>query len=454
MRKILTIAGHSVKAAVRSKLFAVSAVVLICCMGGLAYFVRGDGTAVGEARVLVYYSFTIASTLTGMLALIQACGAVSQEIAERQIQLIRCKPVSAMHIWLGKWAGILAVNAVLILVAGITVRTAMALRGIHGDEVEREILTARRRIVPDVPGVDREVAHRYHILKQAGHLMDDASEWSVKAEIKRSVTAERTTVGPGRELRWMFDVPSGCRPGAGQLIELRTRFNAVFRDEEPIRCSLRVLSDDGRELFAVPVTGYHDGMNGIILPEDLIRDNARLTVVFRNEESESGRTLVFNQRQGIEILVSEGGFNLNMIKAMLIMFMFTALLAALGVTLGSLFSFPVAVFVSISLIVAALTAHFFTTSDIFSHSQGGCTACKHERMNVGWGEKLAVAYERLAGPVMEARPAELLSQGILITWPEAGRTAALMLILYPGIMFLGASFGLSRRQLALPEMLT
>jgi len=454
MRKILAIAGHSVQSALRSKLFAVAAIVLVTFMAALAFFVKGDGTAVGEARVLIHYTLAAASMLIGMLSLVQACGAVSQEISERQIQLIRCKPVSAMHIWLGKWLGILAVNCVLILLAGIATRSAMALRGMGGDEVAREILTARRRIVPDVPGVEQEVTRRFHVLKDAGRISEDAGEKSVKAELKLGVIAERTTVGPGQERSWPFLMPSGSRPDDEGLVELRSRFNAVFRDEEPIRCSWRVVSVEGRELFSVPEAGYYEGLNSIVLPSGLIRDNDSLMVVVRNEETASGRTLVFNQKQGVEILVSEGGFNVNMIKAMLIMFMLTALLAALGVTLGSVFSFPVAVFVSVSLLAASLTAHFFATTDIAPHSHDGDGDCKHEQMDVSWGDKLSVGFERLSAPVLDAKPAEMLSQGILITWTEVGGLALIMLILYPGIMFLGAAYGLSRRQLALPEMLT
>lgn len=454
MRKILAIAGHSVQAAVRSRLFAVSSLVLIVFMAGLPFLVKGDGTAVGEARVLIHYNLAIASVLIGMLSLIQACGAVSQEIAERQIQLIRCKPVSALHIWLGKWLGILAVAFVLVFIAGITTRSTMALRGIGGEDVKQEILTARRSIEPDLPGVEQEVAHRFHILKDAGRISDDAQEWTVKAQIKLGVIAERTTVGPGQERSWTFPVPSVSRPSDDGLIELRSRFSAVFRDEKPMLCSWRILSGDGAELFSIPATGYYDGMNSIVLPAELIRENDSLRVIFRNEETDNGRTVVFNHKRGIEILVSEGGFAMNMVKAMLVIFMFAALLAALGLTLGSVFSFPVAVFVSLSLMTAAITAHFFTTSDIFPHSHDGCSDCKHAQVDLSWGEKLAHGFEGLTGPVLDQNPAELLSQGILITWVDVGGAAVLMLILYPGIMFLGGALGLSRRQLALPEMLT
>lgn len=452
MKKILAIARLVLKAALRSKLFAGAAIVLFAATAGLPFLVEGDGTAVGEARVLVFYNIGIASFLIGALALIEACGAVSQEISEKQIQLVRSKPVSTVHIWLGKWLGIVAMNAVLVIIAGLTTRGAMSLRGMSGGEVDREVLTARRRLAPVVESVEREVALRYDSLKAQGVLNEDADEQAVKQQLKLAVVASRITVGAGLERTWVIDVPSNCRPSGKdgeEIVELRTHFNSVMRDEKPMKCSWRLLDDKGAELLSVPPALYYDGMNAIRLPARLVKDYRKLIVVFRNEEELDGRTVVFNERRGVEILVSEGGFAMNMVRALLIVFLMAGLLAALGLTLGALFHLPVAVFASISIVIASFTAHFFMTVDITPHSHGGPVP-KHS-LEDAVGEKIAVVFEAVVGPVLNQQPAEMLSEGLLVSWRDVGRAALLILLAYPGLLFAAGAYGLSRRQLALPD---
>ena len=453
MKTILAIAALSLKAAIRSKLFAGSALFLFACMAGLPFLIKGDGTAVGEARVLMFYNISIASTLIGMLALIEACGAVSQEIAEKQIQLVRSKPVSAAHIWLGKWLGILCINAVLVTVAALTTRGAFAVLGLSGDEVAQEVLTSRRRIAPNVSPIEHEVEYRYQRLKEAGRIAEDANEKEAKEFIKLMVVGERTTIGPQGERRWTLGIPAGFSPNddGPASAQLRSRFNAAMRDEKPMKCSWKILSADGDELFAVPSSPYYDGLNIVNVPLSVLEGRDSVIVVFHNDETAKGRTVVFNERRGLEILVSESFFAANMFRAMLVVFIFAALLAAIGLTLGAVLSFPVAVFAALAIVLASVTAHFFSTAEIVGHSHDDGSHCESSSIDVEWGEQMSRGFERIVGPVFRHQPAKLLSDGLLISWRELGGAVLLLFLLYPGILFAVGSLGLSRRQLALPE---
>jgi hypothetical protein len=236
-------------------------------------------------------------------------------------------------------------------------------------------------------------------------------------------------------------------------VELRSLFNAAYRDEKPMRCSWKILSQDGEEVMTVPPALYYDGMNSITLPVELVKDGKSFVVVFRNEETLQGRTVVFNDRRGIEVLVTEGGFGMNMFRAMLLVFITTGLMAALGLTLGSVFSFPVAVFVALSLIVASFTAHFFTTTEVVEHSHEGHAHGESGSIDGFGGETMAIGFEYVVGPVLEQKPAGLLSEGLLISWRHVGGVAWLLLFVYPVVLFVAGSLGLSRRQLALPDVI-
>ncbi len=451
MRKIGAIFWLTLKSAVRSRLFAGSALLLFACMAGLPFLVKGDGTAVGEARVLIYYNIGIAGMLVGVLALLQACGAVSQEISERQIQLVRAKPVSTMHIWLGKWLGVLCVNAVLIAVAGTTTRAAIWARGLAGDDVKAEVLTARRRIAPAEERVEYEVDHLYLEMKEAGRILPESDESAIRQQLKLAIVSARTTIGPGQQRRWRMEIPTGTAPKGSGGTELRSLFNAAYRDEKPMLCSWRILSDEGDELYSVAPAAYMDGLNRLPLPEELVTEHSSLVVEFTNEETRDGRTVIFNERRGLEILVNEGGFGANMFRALLVVFIITGLVAALGLTMGAVLSFPVAVFASVGLVIASLIAHFFMATEVIPHSHDGCDHASHEEFQLEIGEKMAAGFERIIGPVFSQKPAELLSEGLLIAWEDVAGTALLLFVVYPLLLFMGGALGLGRRQLALPE---
>lgn len=445
----------TVRAAIRSRLFAASFVFLVLCMAGLPFLVSGDGTQAGLARVILYYNISIASLLTGVLAVVQSCGSVSQDVSEKLIQLVRAKPVSSMHIWAGKWLGIILMNAVLVAAAGFTTWASVMMRDFSDADVEKEILTARRQLLPESQSIDAEVSHIFHTLREQGRIDESVPEWKVREDLKLAAAADRTTVGAGGVKKWFIDIPRGCRPaegGSAGSIEMRSRHNAAFRDEKPVLMSWRILAADGTELLTLPAAGCYDGMNSFNLPASLLKDRSRIIIEFRNEETASGRTVVFNESRGMEILVTEGGFGSNLAACMLIVLAGTGLLAAVGLTLGSVFSFPVAVFVSAALVFASFTAHFFKTSSLMTETHHGCADCDSAgEEDKGAGGLIASAFEHVVGPILEQRPAELVSEGILITGESYLKAVLIMLILYPGLMFALGAWGLGRRQLALPE---
>ena len=79
------------------------------------------------------------------------------------------------------------------------------------------------------------------------------------------------------------------------------------------------------------------------IPPNLFDANGVLTIMFRNENQTA---LLFSLDDGIEVLYREGGFGLNFVRGIGIIFCWMALLAALGLAAASFLSFPVAAFLS------------------------------------------------------------------------------------------------------------
>lgn len=102
------------------------------------------------------YSNMIVAVLLGLMTVLLAARTVSLEIATRQIHMTLTKPLGRVQYLLGKWLGIVLLNAVLLVVAGIatygfTMAIAQnpALNDLDRYAVDREVLTARLAKSPD-----------------------------------------------------------------------------------------------------------------------------------------------------------------------------------------------------------------------------------------------------------------------------------------------------------------
>ncbi len=118
MQRILAIAWLTWKAAIRFRLFAVIAVLLVLAVVGLPLIVKDDGTARGFTEIILTYTLSAVTTLLGISTLWLSCGTLARDIEECQIQVIATKPIARWQIWLGKWLGLASLNAVLLILAG------------------------------------------------------------------------------------------------------------------------------------------------------------------------------------------------------------------------------------------------------------------------------------------------------------------------------------------------
>src|ERR1041385_8050392 len=118
MQRILAIVVLTWKAALRFRLFLVIAVLLLLAVVGLPILVKDDGTARGMTQILLTYTLSAITALLGFATLWLACGTLARDVEECQIQMVCVKPIARWQIWLGKWLGILSLNAALLVIAG------------------------------------------------------------------------------------------------------------------------------------------------------------------------------------------------------------------------------------------------------------------------------------------------------------------------------------------------
>src|ERR1041384_2089135 len=118
MQRLLAIAWLTWKAAFRFRLFIVIAVLLLVSVVGLPILIKDDGTARGFTQILLTYTLSAITGLLGLSTLWLSCGTLARDIEECQMQVVATKPVARWQIWLGKWLGIVSLNAALLTISG------------------------------------------------------------------------------------------------------------------------------------------------------------------------------------------------------------------------------------------------------------------------------------------------------------------------------------------------
>src|SRR5215213_10110135 len=140
MRRILAIAFLTLRAAFRYRVVLVMALLLLAGVIVLPLIVKDDGTARGFTQIILTYTLALTTTLLGFSTLWLSCGILAREIEEAQMQMVVVKPIARWQIWLGKWLGILALNAILLALAGIAIFAFMQIRASKLDPKQRAIL--------------------------------------------------------------------------------------------------------------------------------------------------------------------------------------------------------------------------------------------------------------------------------------------------------------------------
>src|SRR5437763_13957638 len=121
MQRLFAIAWLTWKAALRFRLFLVIAVLLLASVIGLPILIKDDGTARGFAQRLRTYTLSVITALLGLSTLWLSCGTLARDIDENSMQVVAVKPIARWQIWLGKWLGLVTLDAVLLAVAGLCV---------------------------------------------------------------------------------------------------------------------------------------------------------------------------------------------------------------------------------------------------------------------------------------------------------------------------------------------
>src|SRR5229473_5530784 len=162
MQQLIAMAWLTWKAALRFRLFLVITVLLLASVVGLPLLVKDDGTARGFTQILLTYTLSTITALLGLSTLWLSSGTLARDIEECQMQVVAVKPIARWQIWLGKWLGLMSLNAALLALSGASVYGLLQWRAarlpVDQKQVLRsEVLVARGSARPPDPAQKIEV---------------------------------------------------------------------------------------------------------------------------------------------------------------------------------------------------------------------------------------------------------------------------------------------------------
>jgi hypothetical protein len=457
MQRLLAITWLTWKAALRFKLFLVIAALLLASVIGLPLLIKDDGTARGFTQILLTYTLSTITALLGLSTLWLSCGTLARDIEECQIQMLAVKPIARWQIWLGKWLGIMSLNAALLTLSGVSVYGLLQWRSTKLPQQEQavlqnEVLVAR--------GSAKEKDHTAEIEEAAERLTQErlsktqlsrAEQAEVRKQILEQVKAEFQIVPPGYMRPWDIDLGFAKNYLKGRPLQLRVKFNAAEKSPSGTFGAAWRAGNPAKQtklwMTPEPMSLAPDTFHEFEIPADLLDEDGVLHVEFINVNN---TMLLFPLVDGFEVLYHEGSFGLNFARGLGIIFCWMALLAAIGLAAASFLSFPVAAFFALGVLTMALSSG--TLANVVE--QGTVMGQDEESGAVGHSviDAAVVPIFRAALSVInlaqQFSPIDYLSTGRSITWTQLSLAFGQIVLLLGGIVALFGIFVFNRRELA------
>jgi hypothetical protein len=459
-RGLIAIAWLTWKAAFRFRLFLVIAALLLLSVVGLPVLIKDDGTARGFTQILLTYTLTVITGLLGLSTLWLSCGTLARDIEECQMQVVAVKPIARWQIWLGKWLGILSLNAALLALSGVSVYALLQWRATKLPAAEQRVL---RQEVLVARGSVKQAMHDDEIKEETERVFRERARQNpeqaasltrneraeVRKQIREQIKAEFQIVPPGYSRIWQIDLGLRRHLLRGQPLQLRVKFNAANKSPSGTFTALWQIGvpETPHLIRLPPMSLAPDTYHEFEIPADLFDENGVLTIMFVNPNN---TTLLFPLEEGMEVLYREGGFGLNFARGLGIVFCWMALLAALGLASASFLTFPVAAFFSLGLLTMV-----FSSGTLANVVEEGTIMSYNAETGVrGFApvDVVVVPVFRVALMLInfarDFSPIDALSTGRSITWTELGRAFAQIVLVLGGIIGLFGIFVFSRRELA------
>lgn len=377
MSKIWAIARHTVAEGIRMKLALVFLGLVAVIVLGLPFSISGDSSMTGAVQAFMAYALGATGLLLGILTVFMS-RSLSDELTGRQIFMVMTKPVPRWQYVLGKWMGVVLLNAAILFGSGLTIYGMVHyLKYTYPPQdpifdkasLMNEVLVARHALKAQIPYdmFNRRAEQEFERNVEEG-MYDNAPNLDLqkeRARLARKYEAKWRVVGPDSMRVFEFENVLVDRSAqAGIQIRYKTQVTSAPPDE--IYRGLWIAGDQAKGVGPVSqrvrhvVGRYHT----VHFPASTVAKDNTLTVFFYNknpytpQEPAYHSIIEFRKSNEVEVLFVVGSFEGNFVRLLILMMCKLMFLAAVSILMVTVFSFPVACLCSFTVYVLATTRSF------------------------------------------------------------------------------------------------
>jgi hypothetical protein len=452
------IAYKTVTEALRMKISLVFIIVLIFVLAALPLLLDEQTPLRYRVQSFLQWGTGGSFWIIAVLTLLFGVASVAFEQRDRQIWQTMTKPVTSAQYILGKWLGLIGINAVLLAVCctgiflfteylrnqpaiGEGARGATAGRQITEDRLilESQVLQARIAVEPQVefsaddPEFLRDVVGPYiedGQKRDPEFGKDQATYDRVVNDLYKQITGAHRSVAPGEGKRFVFKGLRGAKSG-NHLITLRYKIDAGSNSPDALYRLTFVFG-------GTPIPPQPVGLgltHTVPLYPNVINDDGELVMEVYNAAlypQPDGKILVEPNPEtcqfpkgGMEVSYPAGSFHMNFLRVAFILWVKLAFLAMLGVTAATFLSFPVACLVAFSVFLCAEGTGFLANSlEYYDAVDTGQKVVYWKVFIRGVGMAITAIFKTYA----DLKPTTRLVDGQLLGWGGVATGTAILAI--------------------------
>jgi len=346
------------------------------------------------------------------------------------------------------------------------------------DPVRRDVMVGRRVVTARFTKEELEEIEDYvdaaeEQWRRSKHRRTGAVH-GLRAAKRLEFLSIRQTVVPGAQQLWEF---SGLDPDKGVTVRFKAltvgrsisdrRRPAVFGTFWACRREKKAASEEDSTRTTVkytkklsqpaPSEGWiSNQVQEIRFGPDAVDENGRVYLVYANTAHQRialGASVVFDVEEMIEVLQDQDSGILNFYRSVLILMCHIALVSAMGLLAGALFSFPVATLLVLCLFFGGMVAPWYHEHFVKPNVHATYSDVAEGKTAVDL--MLDTAWRRFAGAIVAVlpnfgsfNPMSNLVNGKIVSWGAVAQAAAGLVFSKGVLAMLIAAYWYSRRELA------
>jgi hypothetical protein len=267
--------------------------------------------------------------------------------------------VHRWQIWTGKWLGLLSLGLLVMFMIFLTVAGATAIflhqwpQPAEKSVVIQGMARALRVCRPQQDDLPALAAETYRKRLDSGAVDPALPESGVRREIIQELRRERQLLEPNGTKEWLFDL--GKVPRLGPNLILDCTIYAENRRRQ-INGTWKLEAVDEPQSVTLESTAWPYVKKRLQFPLETVPASGRMRLVFTGTDTPY---LIFPLDKSVLLLYDNGSIWLNIGRLTVALTLHLAAVAAIGLAAGTVFTLPVAAFVSLVMYLVAVCSEFF-----------------------------------------------------------------------------------------------